>query len=335
MPNLLDTLARPLHDLRISVTDRCNFRCTYCMPKAVFGSSHQFLPRADILSFEEITRLTRIFLSLGVSKIRVTGGEPLLRRDLPQLISQLAHLSDDCDLTLTTNGALLTEQSLALRQAGLKRLTVSVDAPDDPTFRKMNDVDFPLHRVLHGIDSALRSGFTPIKINMVVRRGINDHSIEQMAERFRQPEFILRFIEYMDVGNSNRWQSHEVVPANEIIERLRKVATLTPLPPLYPGEVARRFRHHQGAEIGVISSVSQPFCSLCHRARLSADGQLYTCLFAHQGHDLRSPLRNGLPDDAIADLIRHIWSQRSDRYSELRSSITTESPKPEMSLLGG
>jgi len=306
------------------------------MPKAVFGSSHQFLPRADILSFEEITRLTRIFLSLGVSKIRVTGGEPLLRRDLPQLISQLAHLSDDCDLTLTTNGALLTEQSLALRQAGLKRLTVSVDAPDDPTFRKMNDVDFPLHRVLHGIDSALRAGFTPIKINMVVRRGINDHSIEQMAERFRQPEFILRFIEYMDVGHTNGWRMDDVVTAKEIIALIDAEAPLEQCDPNYTGEVAERWRYRDGSgEIGVIASVTQAFCRDCTRARLSTEGSLYTCLFATTGHPLKALLRGGASDDEISDAIAGVWRKRADRYSEIRSAETVKLHKVEMSYIGG
>ena len=327
----LDQLQRPLRDLRISVTDRCNFRCTYCMPREMFGPGHVFLPREQLLSFEEIARLARIFLSLGVEKVRLTGGEPLLRRDLPRLVEMLSPLDGLRDLTLTTNGSRLLELAAPLRAAGLRRLTVSVDSLQEETFRAMNDVDFPLRRVLHGIDAAHAAGFDPIKINAVIKRGVNDHEIPAMAEHFGGPEFVLRFIEYMDVGNTNGWRLGEVVPSAEIAERLG----LEPLPAQYRGEVARRFRTPAGGEIGLIASVTAPFCGDCTRARLSADGQLFTCLFANRGHDLRTPLRAGASDAELAGLLQTQWRARRDRYSELRTADTALGPKVEMSAIGG
>lgn len=336
MPTTLhDSLSRPLRDLRLSVTDRCNFRCTYCMPKAVFGTGYDFLPKESLLTFEEHARLARVFVSLGVEKIRLTGGEPLLRRNLDRLVAQLAEIAGLRDLTLTTNGSRLVEQASALRAAGLRRLTVSVDSLDAATFRAMNDVDFPLHRVLRGIEAAQTAGFAPIKINMVVKRGVNDHEVAALAERFGGRGFIVRFIEYMDVGNSNRWRRDEVVSSAEIVARLGKATPLEPLAPNYPGEVARRFRHQDGGEIGVISSVTHPFCGDCTRARLAADGQLYTCLFASHGHDLRTPLRDGASDADLAAIIGAVWRARADRYSEIRATAGTREPKAEMSLLGG
>ena len=335
MTTVQDFLARPLRDLRLSVTDRCNFRCTYCMPKEVFGHGYEFLPKDAVLSFEEYARLARVFVSLGVEKVRLTGGEPLLRRNLDRLVTLLAALNGLRDLTLTTNGSRLVEQAPALRAAGLRRLTVSVDSLDDATFRAMNDVDFPVHRVLRGIDAARAAGFAPIKINMVVKRGVNDHEIAPMAERFGGRDFILRFIEYMDVGNSNGWRLDDVVPAAEIIARLGETPPLEPLAPNYAGEVARRFRQRDGGEIGVISSVTQPFCGDCTRARISADGQLYTCLFASHGHDLRTPLRAGASDVEMAEIIGAVWRAREDRYSEIRATVKSREPKAEMSLLGG
>lgn len=305
------------------------------MPKEIFGRGYGFLPKTDVLSFEEITRLARAFVSLGVEKIRLTGGEPLLRRGLPQLISTLACIDGLRDLTLTTNGSRLVEEAPALRAAGLRRLTVSLDAIDDSTFRAMNDVDFPVHRVLRGIAAAAEAGFAPIKINMVVKRGVNEHEIVPMASHFAGPEFIIRFIEYMDVGNTNGWRMQDVVPAAEITARLETELPLIPLPANYRGEVARRFRQQGGGEVGVISSVTQPFCSDCTRARLSADGRLFTCLFAGAGADLRTPLRAGASDEELAAFIARIWRARSDRYSELRSSATLPRPKAEMSMLGG
>lgn len=305
------------------------------MPKELFGHDHVFLPKAQILSFEEMARLAKIFVGLGVEKVRLTGGEPLLRRGLDQLIAQLAAIDGLHDLTLTTNGSALVEQAAALRAAGLRRLTVSLDALDDPTFRAMNDVDFPVHRVLRGIDAARAAGFAPIKINAVIRRGVNEPAIADLARHFAGPEYIVRFIEYMDVGNTNGWRLDDVVPAAEIVDRLAADTALTPLPSQYPGEVARRFRTAAGGEIGVISSVTQPFCQDCTRARLSSDGQLYTCLFAAHGTDLRAPLRTGATDADLAQIISRVWSARSDRYSELRSAATISLPKVEMSAIGG
>jgi cyclic pyranopterin phosphate synthase len=332
---LLDALQRPIHDLRISITDRCNFRCTYCMPKEVFGRDYAFLPKAEILTFEEIARLARIFVSLGVEKIRLTGGEPLLRKDLDRLIRQLGEIPNMRDLTLTTNGSLLAAKAAALHQAGLRRITVSLDALDDETFRAMNDVDFPAERVVEGIEAALRAGFSPIKINAVIRRNLNEHAIADLAGRFSGPQFIVRFIEYMDVGATNGWRLDDVVPAAEIVAQLERLGSVEPLPPNYRGEVARRFRTEPGGEIGVISSVTRPFCRDCTRARLTADGRLYTCLFAHQGHDLRTPLRAGASDNDLAALIRAIWLARTDRYSEMRTTATSPAPKVEMSAIGG
>jgi cyclic pyranopterin phosphate synthase len=326
-----DQFQRPLRDLRISVTDRCNFRCTYCMPKEVFGRDYAFLPRAEILSFEEIARLARVFISLGVEKVRLTGGEPLLRKDLDQLVGQLAAIDGLRDLTLTTNGSLLANQAANLRRAGLKRITVSLDALDGATFRAMNDVDFPVTRVLEGIEAAIRAGFSPVKINAVIRRGVNEHAITDLAWRFSGPDYIMRFIEYMDVGNTNGWRMEDVVPAAEIAARLG----LASLGANYRGEVARRYRTPLGGEIGLISSVTQPFCRDCTRARITADGQLYTCLFGSHGHDLRSPLRSGATDAELAEIIRAVWQSRTDRYSELRTAATSHEAKVEMSTIGG
>ncbi len=331
-----DALGRALHDLRLSVTDRCNFRCTYCMPKELFGRDHAFLPKSEILSFEELERVSRLFVSLGVEKIRLTGGEPLLRRNLPKLVAMLAALDGLKDLTLTTNGSALAQLAQPLRDAGLNRLTVSVDALDDTVFRVMNDVDFPLHRVLHGIDRALAAGFGPIKINMVVKRGLNEDQIVPMARHFSGPDFILRYIEYMDVGTTNGWALDDVVPADDIITRVCQEIPLEKLPPNYAGEVAARYRRMGGGgEIGVISSVTRPFCRGCTRARLTSEGQFYTCLFGSTGHDLRSLLRGGMDDEAIRKAIGALWRVRDDRYSELRSNATTALPKAEMSRLGG
>ena len=331
-----DTLNRPLRDLRISVTDRCNFRCTYCMPKEVFGRDYQFLPQSEVLSFEEIARLARIAIGLGVEKIRLTGGEPLVRREIERLIAMLHSLDGLRDLTLTTNGSLLARKAVALRQAGLGRVTVSLDSLDDETFRAMNDVDFPVARVLAGIEAAATAGLAPIKINMVVKRGVNEASIVPMARHFHGSGHILRFIEYMDVGSTNGWRLDDVVPAAEIVSRVDAELPLVPADANYPGEVARRWRYRDGGgEIGVISSVSQPFCGDCSRARLSADGQLYTCLFGVRGHNLRTPLRDGRSDEAIESILRGIWTRRSDRYSELRTLATVPRAKVEMSRIGG
>ena len=331
-----DILNRPLRDLRISVTDRCNFRCTYCMPKEVFGRDYQFLPQGQVLSFEEIARLARIAVGLGVEKIRLTGGEPLVRREIEQLIGMLASLDGLRDLTLTTNGSLLARKAAALKQAGLGRATVSLDSLDDETFRAMNDVDFPVARVLAGIEAAAAAGLAPIKINMVVKRGINEGSIVPMARYFHGSGHILRFIEYMDVGSTNGWRLDDVVSGAEIVGLIDAELPLLPADANYPGEVARRWRYRDGGgEIGVISSVSRPFCGDCSRARLSADGQLYTCLFGVRGHDLRAPLRDGRSDAEIATLLCGIWGRRSDRYSELRTLATAPRAKVEMSHIGG
>ncbi len=330
-----DTLGRPVRDLRISVTDRCNFRCVYCMPKEVFGRDYEFLHRGDLLTFEEITRVAAAFVRHGVRKIRLTGGEPLLRRDLERLVAQLAALGD-LDLTLTTNGSLLPRFARRLRQAGLDRVTVSLDSLDDVTFRAMNDVDFPVARVLEGIEAAADAGLTPVKVNAVVKRGVNENGVVPMARAFRGTGHVVRFIEYMDVGSTNGWRLDDVVPAAEIVARIDEVFPLEPVPPRYPGEVARRYRYRDGAgEIGVIASVTQPFCGDCTRARLSAEGKLYTCLFASRGHDLRALLRRGASDDELAGLIERIWRRRADRYSELRTAETAALPKVEMSYIGG
>jgi cyclic pyranopterin phosphate synthase len=331
-----DSLGRPLHDLRISVTDRCNFRCVYCMPRAVFGPDHAFLPRGELLSFEEITRLVRLFVELGVRKVRLTGGEPLVRRELPSLVGQLAGIDGVEDLTLTTNGVLLPQHASALKAAGLHRVTISLDADDDETFTRMNDAGVPVALVLRGLDAAEAAGLGPIKLNMVVKRGWNEHAILPMAGRFRGTGRILRFIEYMDVGHSNGWRLDEVVSADEILSTVSAEFPLEPMPPTKPGEVAERYRYLDGGgEIGIIASVSRPFCGTCDRARLSADGQLYTCLFATRGHDLRALLRGGASDADVSAAIRAIWEGRTDRYSELRSLETVDLPKVEMSYIGG
>ncbi len=333
---VLDSRQRPLHDLRISVTDRCNFRCVYCMPKEVFGRDFRFLPSSQLLTFEEITRLARIFVGLGVEKIRLTGGEPLLRRDLERLVAMLASIEGVRDLTLTTNGSLLPQKAQALKDAGLRRVSVSLDSLDDAVFKAMNDVNFPVARVLAGIDAARAAGLAPIKVNMVVKRGQNDDSILDMARHFRHSGHILRFIEYMDVGNTNGWRMDDVVPAAEIVRTIDAEWPLEPVEPAYRGEVASRYRYRDGAgEIGVIASVTQPFCGDCSRARLSAEGQLYTCLFAGLGHDLRALLRGGESDAAIESFLRGIWQRRADRYSELRTAATPAGPKVEMSHIGG
>lgn len=333
---VLDSFDRPLRDLRISVTDRCSFRCTYCMPREIFGRDFAFLPPGQVLSFEEITRLTRVFLSLGVEKIRLTGGEPLIRRDLPELVAMLAPLPGLRDLTLTTNGARLPQLANALKDAGLQRVTVSLDSLDDSVFRAINGVEFPVLRVLDGIAAAQEAGLTPVKINMVVQCGVNEDSIVPMARYFHHSKCNLRFIEYMDVGATNGWRLEDVVPASEIISRIHAALPMEPLLPNYPGEVARRYRYIDGGgEIGVIASVTQPFCGGCTRARLSAEGRLYTCLFASDGFDLRAPMRGGASDTEIAALIRGLWTVRADRYSEERTEETTRQPRVEMSYIGG
>jgi cyclic pyranopterin phosphate synthase len=332
---LLDTLGRPIRDLRVSVTDRCTFRCVYCMPKEVFGRDYPFLPRAELLTFEEIERLARAFAGLGVEKIRITGGEPLVRRDLETLVELLARI-EGLDLTLTTNGALLARKAEALKAAGLRRITVSLDSLDDEVFRAMNDVDFPVARVLEGVDASLAAGLAPVKVNVVVKRGLNEDGILAMARRFRGTGVVVRFIEYMDVGHTNGWRLDDVVPAAEIVATIDAELPLEPVEPAYRGEVASRWRYSDGSgEIGVISSVTQPFCGDCTRARLSADGQVYTCLFAVKGHDLRALLRGGATDEEVSATIAAVWRARTDRYSELRSAATADLPKVEMSYIGG
>jgi GTP 3',8-cyclase len=329
-----DTLHRPLRDLRVSITDRCNFRCVYCMPKEVYGRDYAFLPRRDLLTFEEIARIARVFAALGVEKIRLTGGEPLIRRDVERLVEMLAEIPE-LDLTLTTNGAVLAQKAQALRDAGLGRITVSLDSLDDEVFRAMNDVDFPVQTVLDGIDAASAVGL-PVKVNVVVKRGANEDSVLPMARHFRDRGHTVRFIEYMDVGHTNGWRLDDVVPAADIVAAIDAELPLEPLPPRYPGEVAERYRYRDGSgEIGVIASVTRPFCGACTRARLSADGSLYTCLFATTGHDLRALVRGGAGDDEVAAALGGIWRERTDRYSELRSSATPDLPKVEMSYIGG
>ena len=332
---LNDTLQRPLRDLRISVTDRCNFRCVYCMPKEVFGSDYQFLQRDQILTFEEITRLARLFADHGARKIRLTGGEPLVRRDLPRLVGMLSEIPD-LDLTLTTNGSLLTRYAQPLKDAGLQRVTVSLDSLDDETFKKMNDVDFPVRKVLEGMDAAAQAGLGPLKVNAVVKRGLNEDSILPMARFFREKGYILRFIEYMDVGHTNGWRMDDVVPAAEIVRIISAELPLEPADPNYIGEVAERWRYTDGGgEIGVIASVTQAFCRTCTRARISAEGKLYTCLFGVKGHDFRELLRSGATDEEISQKIARVWGSRTDRYSEIRSENTIDLPKVEMSHIGG
>ncbi len=332
----VDGLDRPLRDLRISVTDRCNFRCTYCMPKEVFGRDFRFLPAAALLRFEEIERVARIFVAQGVEKIRLTGGEPLVRRNLEDLVERLAAIDGLRDLTMTTNGSLLAPRARALRDAGLRRLTVSLDSLDDDVFGSMNDVAYSASGVLAGIEAAAAAGFSPIKVNCVVKRGVNDGSIVELAACFRGTPHIVRFIEYMDVGSTNGWRLDDVVPAAEILAAIDAAFPLDPIPPNYPGEVATRYRYRdRSGEIGVIASVTRPFCRACTRARLSSEGLLYTCLFGTTGHDMRALLRGGKTDEEIASYIRGIWRVRADRYSELRSADTVRLPKVEMSHIGG
>jgi len=332
---LKDRRDRAVQDLRISVTDRCNFRCIYCMPRSVFGADYPFLPRKELLSFEEITRVARRFAARGVRKIRITGGEPLLRKHVENLIEMLAQIPD-IELTLTTNGVLLPKMARTLKDAGLDRVTISLDAIDDPTFRLMNDADFPVAAVLEGIAAAKDAGLGPIKVNMVVKRGVNDQGILDMARHFRGSGHILRFIEFMDVGSSNGWKLDSVVPSREIIERIDQVFPLEQVDPNYTGEVAERWRYRDGAgEIGVISSVTQAFCSTCSRIRLSTEGKLYTCLFAQTGHDLREMLRAGVSDDELDQTIAGVWHNREDRYSEIRTANTAGLRKIEMSYIGG
>jgi GTP 3',8-cyclase len=331
----IDTFGRPLRDLRISVTDRCNFRCVYCMPKEVFGSDYQFLERAELLTFEEIERVARIFVRLGVNKIRLTGGEPLVRRDIERLIEMLAAI-EGLDLALTTNGSMLAARASALKKAGLGRVTVSLDSLDDDVFNAMNDARFPVAKVLDGIAAASRAGLGPVKINMVLKRGMNEDSIIPMARYFHGTGHIVRFIEYMDVGSTNGWRLDDVVPAREIVATIDAEMPLEPVDPNYRGEVANRYRYRDGGgEIGVIASVTQPFCEHCTRARISAEGRLYTCLFATRGHDLREFVRGGASDDEIGEAIASLWRVRDDRYSELRSSETAGLEKIEMSYIGG
>jgi len=339
-PGVTDTLGRAMRDLRISVTDRCNFRCTYCMPKEIFGRDYAFLPHDQVLTFEEITRLARVFVALGVEKLRITGGEPLVRHDLPNLIAMLAVIrrpdGQPVDLTLTTNGSALRALARPLADAGLQRVTVSLDSLDDAVFGAMNGIDFPVAKVLDGISAAAEAGLDPIKINMVVRRGINESSVLPMAAWARQANVVLRFIEYMDVGHSNGWRLDEVVPAQELLDIIGAAWPIEAADPGYRGEVADRWRYRDGGgEFGVISSVTQPFCRDCTRARVSAEGKIYTCLFAVAGQDARAVLRSGVGDDDLAAFVEGIWTRRGDRYSELRSAATSKLPKVEMFAMGG
>ncbi|HEU5339844.1 GTP 3',8-cyclase MoaA [Edaphobacter sp.] len=333
---VLDTRRRGLHDLRISVTDRCNFRCTYCMPRSVFNEAYPFLPHDELLTFEEIVRLAKIFRAHGVEKIRLTGGEPLLRHGIEKLVAMLSAAVPDAELTLTTNGSALKAKAHALKAAGLNRVTVSLDSLDDATFRAMNDADFPVQRVLDAIHTAAAAGLAPLKINMVVRRGINDGHIIDMARYFRGSGNIVRFIEFMDVGATNGWKMDDVVPSAEIARRISEVFPCAPLNPNYAGEVAKRWRYLDGAgEFGLISSVTEAFCGACTRARLSTDGTLYTCLFAQKGYSLKSLLRSGIDDTEISEAVQSIWHHRADNYSELRTAETAKQKKVEMSYIGG
>jgi cyclic pyranopterin phosphate synthase len=336
---LLDRLGRPLETLRVSVTDRCNFRCVYCMPREVFGRDYAFLDRKELLSFEEIARLVGVFARLGLRTVRITGGEPLVRRDLERLIELLADIpaadGGRLELALTTNGSLLPQKAEALARAGLDRVTVSLDSLDDDTFRSLNDAEFPVERVLEGIDAAAAAGL-PVKVNAVVKRGVNDGDVVGLAGHFRGTGHTVRFIEYMDVGHTNGWRLDDVVPAEEIVRRIDAAWPLEPVEAARPDETARRFRYRDGqGEIGTIASVTQPFCGGCSRARLSAEGRLHTCLFALRGHDLRAPIRLGVSDDDLAEQLRGIWTKRTDRYSELRTAETASLPKVEMSYIGG
>ena len=342
-PSVIDTRGRAMRDLRISVTDRCTFRCVYCMPKDVYGRDHAFLPRSDVLTFEEITRLARIAVDHGIEKIRLTGGEPLLRKDLPVLVAQLSTLTTPSgqlvDLALTTNGALLAQQAERLRAAGLRRVTVSLDSLDDATFMAMNDVGFPVAKVLHGIDAALEAGLGPVKVNMVVKRGHNDQDIVPMARHFAGTGVILRFIEYMDVGTTNGWRLEHVVPSAEVVARIDAELPLEAVPAQYPAATSTRWRYRDGSgEIGVISSVTQAFCHTCTRVRISTDGKLFTCLFATGGHDLRALIRGGASDEDLADAMSTIWHSRTDRYSEARGAaepLGAGGHRIEMSYIGG
>jgi len=330
----VDTLDRPIRDLRISVTDRCNFRCSYCMPKTVFNRDFKFMPHDSLLSFEEIERVAKIFVDQGVQKIRLTGGEPLLRKHLERLIEKLARLP--VELTLTTNASLLAKKAQALKDAGLQRVTVSLDALDDETFKKMNDMDFPVSDVLEGIEAAAAVGLGPVKINMVVKKGVNEHAILPMVRHFKGSGHIVRFIEYMDVGSSNGWKMDEVLPSRAIVDLIDAELPIEPANPNYRGEVAKRWKFKDGGgEVGVISSVTEAFCSTCTRLRLSPEGSLYTCLFAQQGHDIRQLLRGGADDEVLARTIQAIWQQRGDRYSEIRTAETAAAKKIEMSYIGG
>jgi GTP 3',8-cyclase len=336
-PRVDDRLDRPLRDLRISVTDRCNFRCTYCMPRDVFGPDYQFLGRAELLTYEEIARLVRVFARLGVSKVRLTGGEPLLRRQIERLVAMVAEVDGITDIAMTTNGSLLTAKAPALRDAGLSRVTVSLDSLDPARFAAISDTKIPLARVLDGIAAAVDAGLGPIKINAVVKRGVNDgDDIVDLAGFGREHGHTVRFIEYMDVGSTNGWRMDDVVPAREIVERIGAVWPVEPVDPAYTGEVADRYRYRDGAgEVGAIASVTQPFCQTCTRSRLSAQGELFTCLFASKGHDLRALVRGGSDDDELEAALRGIWGRRTDRYSELRTAATTPRDKVEMSYIGG
>lgn len=337
---LLDSLQRPLHDLRISVTDRCNFRCNYCMPKHIFNKHHKFLSKHELLSFEEIERIAKVFVELGVRKIRLTGGEPLIRKDLENLVALLSTIAKLKDLSLTTNASLLTlDRAVALREAGLRRVNISLDAIDEPTFKALNNMNFPMSKVLSGINAAIEAGFESVKVNMVVQKGVNDHSILPLVEHFKDSKVILRFIEYMDVGNANGWQLNEVFTAQEMLDLIQTRYAVETIGANYPGEVAKRWKltdqRESQLEIGMISSVSQTFCHECSRARLSAIGQIYTCLFASQSHDLRAVMRESTSPNALIQAVRDIWSGRTDRYSEERATLGNASQKVEMSYIGG
>ena len=332
----VDTRGRGLRDLRISVTDRCNFRCTYCMPREVFDADYEFLPHAELLSFEEIVRVARVFHGLGIAKIRLTGGEPLLRRGIEDLVRMLHEAMPGVDLTLTTNGTALRQKARALYAAGLRRVTVSLDSLDDATFRAMNDADFPVAKVLEAIDCAAAEGLAPVKVNMVVRRGTNDHQVVDMARHFRGTGHIVRFIEFMDVGATNGWRMDDVIPSAEVVRRIGEAFPCEPVNPNHFGEVARRWRYKDGSgEFGIISSVTEAFCSSCNRARLATDGSIYTCLFAREGYDLKSLIRAGAGDAELARAIAAVWQGRDDRYSEIRTAETARSRKVEMSFIGG
>ena len=335
-PRVVDRRARHLHDLRISVTDRCNFRCTYCMPKDVFGADYEFLPHDEVLTFEEIVRMARIFASLGTEKIRLTGGEPLMRKGIERLVAMLREALPTVDLTLTTNGSALKAKARALKDAGLDRITVSLDSLDDATFRAMNDVDFPVAKVLEGIDAAAAAGLTPVKVNMVVKRGVNDHQVVDVARHFKASGHIVRFIEFMDVGSTNHWRMDDVIASAQVVYRISEQFPIEPAQANYSGEVAERWKYRDGSgEFGVISSVTHAFCGTCSRARLSTDGQLFTCLFAQRGYDLKAMMRAGRSDDEIRGALAAIWQGRDDHYSEIRTAETARASKIEMSYIGG